>query len=1465
MNRLGFFFVLFLLSLRLLGVENVKFTHYSSDDGLSQNHVLDIIQDSKGFMWFATWDGLNKFDGKSFRVFKGRPGDPNGFTNNRLNSIQEDAFGHIWILSNDHQVYRFNIETEQFTRLSQRKHASWPVIDQPINDILLLSEKETYLLASNGCYRIILNDDGSMQAPVWMSRENGLLAGDQIRSIHLDAQSGIWFLSNNGLTYCKPGSNRHQHYFYQEENSTAFSVSLQIGDRIAFGTDQGVLWIWVPETESFQSATFQSNAAITGLNRLSDGRVLMSTLGDGLYVLNNQLQRVEHHRVEHQPMLVNNRILSMQVDQFEHVWLEVEAHGVVWYDPENSVFKHFQPKSDEQFSLASVQPNFFVVDDRLSGRVWVHPRLGGFSEFDVATETLRPFYNDPDDPNRLFYNTMHDAVVDSDGNLWLSTRSSGIEKCTFIQNDFDFQLVKSLVRQSGGAEVRTLYEDRFRRLWITTKEGMIELRDSSNQVLGYLDSEGVLVPNPLLTQLSVYDMLEDSKGRFWLACKGAGIVVLEYEEDDLSQCRITRLSELKDLTQRPNSNNFYALLEDTKGRIWAGSYGGGLHLIEEQNGSFEVSHPGKGLEQYPYDNCRHIRYLAQDKQGLIWACTTNGLVAFDGTMSKAASLSFYEYRKDGSDPKSLRTNDVHVLLPDEQGHRWIGTFGGGLNRLDASFRLGQKAEFTAYTQREGMPSDIVLDMAFDHENGMWMLSESSLTRFDRNEGNIEVFNRNFGLGPVTFAESALCVLSNQRLCAGTTNGFYRFDPLGMKPVSKKTVLKFTNLYLFNEIVEVGSEHSPLTQSLENTEALIFSHNQSVFTLEFAALDYRAPENIQYAYRLDPVDQNWINAHKRNSVTYTNLAPGTYVFRVRSTNSEGVWMDNERSIHIEVKPGFWNTGWALFLYLFVGLVIFGAALYFFTTIYKLRTEVVVEQKVSDLKMRFFTDMSHELRTPLTLIGGPVEHVLKDPRLDDEIREELNIVQRNIDRMMRIINQLLDFRKVQDQKMQLAVEEMDIGVLTEKIACNFKANAVERGIDFAVHNQGNGVCVFLDKEKYDTIVYNLLSNAFKFTPGGKKVDVFIQAEADGVVLRISDEGTGISKEKLSRIFERFFTGSEGHVGSGTGIGLNLVKELVDMHGATIQVQSQEGKGTQFELRFQLGSQHFEGRSDVIMLSEPNMTNLVSDERLAAPTESAFELNMEHQPLLLVVEDHAELRQFLSTVLSKRYRVAEASDGQMAWNMMRSLMPDFVISDYMMPGLDGLELTKRIKMDEQTCHIPVIMLTAKTDLESKMLSVQSGVDDFITKPFSSAYLEARIENIFMQRGILQEKFRQDFFSIKNPGSNASNLQSQDAAFLKKLMDFMEENISNSDLTVEMLVSMAGMGRTVFFNKIKGLLGISPIEFIKESRIKRAAQLLETGQYNVSEVSFQIGMNDARYFSKCFKQKYGMTPTEFKNKSIK
>lgn len=563
----------------------------------------------------------------------------------------------------------------------------------------------------------------------------------------------------------------------------------------------------------------------------------------------------------------------------------------------------------------------------------------------------------------------------------------------------------------------------------------------------------------------------------------------------------------------------------------------------------------------------------------------------------------------------------------------------------------------------------------------------------------------------------------------------------------------------------------------------------------------------------------------------------------------------------------------------------AAVYILFTIYRLKHEVSVEQQVTDMKLRFFTDISHELRTPLTLISGPVEYVLENTKLPDDAREQLQVVERNTNRMLRLINQILDFRKIQNRKMKMQVQRINVVAFTRKIMENFESVAEEHQVDFLFETEKDELYLWVDADKFEKIVFNLLSNAFKYTPNGKMITVFIREDEKTVSVGVEDQGIGIADNKKKSLFVRFENLVDRNLfnQSSTGIGLSLVKELVEMHKAVITVDSKLGEGSCFKVDFQRGKEHYDETVEFLqddatvgMEVIEQVTDIANEVPVQPEGEGTSEEEEEaadSKGTMLLVEDNSELRLFLRSIFASEYRVVEAVDGMQGWSKALKFLPDIIISDVMMPEKDGIAMTRELRADMTTSHIPIVLLTAKTSIESKLEGLEYGADDYITKPFSATYLKARVKNLLTQRQKLQGIYRDNLMTgnsivdstAETVEEKGPEMSPNDRKFMDKLVDLMEKNMDNGDLVVDDLVQELAVSRSVFFKKLKTLTGLAPIEFIKEMRINRAVQFIETGEYSMTQIAYMVGINDPRYFSKCFKQKMGMTPTEYRDKVMK
>ena len=623
-----------------------------------------------------------------------------------------------------------------------------------------------------------------------------------------------------------------------------------------------------------------------------------------------------------------------------------------------------------------------------------------------------------------------------------------------------------------------------------------------------------------------------------------------------------------------------------------------------------------------------------------------------------------------------------------------------------------------------------------------------------------------------------------------------------------------------------------------------------------------------------LEDEWNEADNNRSASYINLPAGKYRLQIKSTNSDGVWTDNIRTLSIHVLPTFWETYWAWLLYCLLFILFTATIVYVLFYIYRLRHRVDMEQQLANIKLRFFTDISHELRTPLTLIGSPVAEVLENEPLSPTAREHLTLVRRNTERMLRLMNQILDFRKIQNQKMKLLVEETDLIPLLQKVMDSFRLIAKEKNIDYQMKSPIESVYGWVDRDKFEKIFFNLLSNAFKYTPEGKAITIKVLPHNETIDIEVADEGIGIAAEKQRTLFQRFETLVKQNIlQPSSGIGLSLVKEMVEIHHGTIQVDSQPGIGSRFTVTLPLRKQVFEEDAQVeFILNDIQTASAPTDEETKGQedteTKEEFDSNLSECHSILVVEDNKELRTFLKNSLSEHYTVITAANGKEGLQHAIDDLPDLIISDVMMPVMDGLEMVKQIKENSAVCHIPIIILSAKASLDDRIAGLEQGIDDYITKPFSATYLKTRIITLLRQRKSLQEMYMAQLTDSKNACVSSGLTPSQpqitpyDEKFMQKVMEFMETQMDNSELTIDAFAEHLMLSRTIFYRKLKSIIGLTPVDFIREIRIKRAVQLIDSGEYNFSQIAYMTGFSDPKYFSKCFKKVMGVTPTEYKEK---
>ena len=1001
-------------------------------------------------------------------------------------------------------------------------------------------------------------------------------------------------------------------------------------------------------------------------------------------------------------------------------------------------------------------------------------------------------------------------LEDSQGRTWVNPTGGGWSYYDYDKDELVYP-IDGLTNM-----IHTAYVDRDGLMWVATYDGGVDcinmeptpyqlhdLRHSDHdngEVRAFARTKKGEVLTLIKSETNVYCALETRHGMLY-GTKGNGLI--EGEGLKIKGKRIP--------TSHPD---IYDIEEGRDGTLYVATYGGGVNIIRWNGAGWDAPEVvGHGMK------VRDIEIVDET----LWCGTTTGVMRVNLSTLESTVIPCYDIRA------------IHYSLDK----LWLGSFGGGLMTLNPKDPNVEITRVETY-------HDIILSMVGDGTS-LWFSSESDIAQLNLVTGELYYYDALDGEENTYFTEAEALRTPEGRILFGYSNGYCSFDPSRIRRTNSIPPLRITRVAVQDQTLSGDTITIP---------------NGSNITIEYAAMDYVGADKILYFYRMDGIDHGWQYAKDIRRVTYNNLLHGTYVFHVRSTNREGGEVDNEKTMVIEVETPIWLSWWAIMLYVLAIILFIGLTIYAIATYNNLRQRVKVEQQVTDIKLRFFTNISHELRTPLTLIVAPIDNILQNERISQSVRSQLEIVQSNGQRMLRMVNQLLEFRKVQNQKMKLKLQQTMLSSLVEETSANFKKEAYEKHIQFEIENRAEDSTVWVDRQRMDTILWNLLSNAFKFTPAGKAIRVIIDSKPGFVTLAVQDEGIGIAPEKRSVLFERFSSNNElNNTGiTGTGIGMNLTKELVDLHHGYIDVESEVGKGTTITILLHTGKEHF--GDDVEFLAD--------EEMVAPPTVApTFEDKMEQLEgdaqdsarTILVVDDSVDLRNFLTNILSHDYHVLSASDGAEAEEIIRTKTVDLVVTDLMMPNVDGLELTQFIKRNKDYDFIPVILLTAKTAIESRLQAMEDGADDYVTKPFEPEYLRARIHNILVQRNQLEQSYRERLMRLE-PQKTDEPIPSD--SFLAKLLDVMERQMDNNTLTVDEMVDEMGMGRTVFFNKLKSLTGLSPVEFIREMRIKRAAQLLEEQRYNITEVTYMVGMNDSRYFAKCFKNTYGVTPSEYRRAAL-
>lgn len=1160
-------------------------------------------------------------------------------------------------------------------------------------------------------------------------------------------------------------------------------------------------------------------------------------------------------------------VMRLFEDSHNELWLfSKEQRGIVRYDPLANEQQHYETPT-QNMPKAELRSRDVIFEDS-QGTLWVVPHLGCLSYYDREDKELKPYYTDYSKPESKFTPVILNFYVDNQKNFWYAN-NFWMDKISFFPN------ASQLTTFDSGHETRAIMVDKQQNLWVANKKGVIRIFNPDKTLKGYLTPEGIISPKAISFSRNIYCFTEDEQGNIWMGSKWDGIIRLSPKRDGSFQIR-NYVHKEEDPYSLSN-NSVYCIYQDSKKRMWIATHGGGINLLQETaNGKIRFLHNGNLLKGYSKDKFNKVRVIKEVNNALLVG-TTEGLITFSCNFERPEDIKFYDNVRIPDLASSLSSNDVIYIYTDSHKNSYVLTFTGGINQIISDNLLTDHIQFKTYTKRNGLVSDLVLSMIEDQQRNLWVISENTLAKFDPENGTFEHYNEKHLQKEIYFSEASPAILQNQ-LILGTDAGILKINPTAFSKSSYTPPIVFTSLKIQGVQQQLD---------LDDLEELKLKPDERNVSFLFAALDYINPTSISYAYRLKGLEEKWNEVENSRTASYINLPPGNYELQIRSTNSDGVWTDNIRKLSVNVTPTFWETSWAILFYIISFILFTSTIVYIILYIYKLRHQIYMEQQLANVKLRFFTDISHELRTPLTLITSPVGEVLEHESLTPSARKLLTVVHNNTERMLRLVNQILDFRKIENKKMKLLLEKTDIVELLQKVMDNFRLIAEEKNINFRLQTDKESIHCWIDQDKVEKIIFNLLSNAFKYTPANKSITVYAHTTKDKVVISVADEGIGIDPKKQQTLFQRFETLVNNNIlQPSSGIGLSLVKELIELHQGNIQVNTETGIGSEFIVTLPLDQKVYEGKENAeFILSDIPSTHNQKDSKHKAIFPIPEKKNILQENIaycdvddktdeefisVLIIEDNTELRSFLNDILSGTYKVIEATNGQEGLEQALQYIPDFIISDVMMPVMDGLDMVKAIKEQRDICHIPIILLSAKSSLDDRISGLEHGIDDYITKPFSSTYLKIRIKYLLQQRKQLQELYLKQWSKTlkKTPVPIADieptppQITSFDEEFMKRVMEIMNNQMDNSDFIIDEFAKKLGMGRTVFYQKLKSLTGLSPIDFVREMRIKRAKQLAESGEYNVSTIAYMTGFNDPKYFSKCFKKRYGVSPSEFQNK---
>lgn len=1448
------------------GQSYLPFDQLGLKDGLSHSLVNTLLQDRKGFIWLGAQDGLNRYDGYQFEVFRPDHDRRTSSIYGRwVTQLYEDREGQLWIRFRNGGLNRFDPVGWQFYlylneaddphSIAGDFHSDFR-FSQNFKNIIETEEGTLWIGATQGLSRYV------RQADHFVSyrhdpRDARSLPGNFITALAEGPDGYLWVGTSKGLARMDPRTGLCERIELTaagaaQEDIYVFNLLWDSQGRLWIGTRWNGLFL-MEEKNGRRLHRYLCDLSIPAHERRDMIKATLETktgevwVGgeDGLHVL---LPGAEHFsQVEGTQELKN--ITTLLEDSKGFIWANVEERdiGLLRINPERNGYQLFSKNEQIPRSLSSNVVSV-MMEDR-SGVLWFGTVKGGVNKLDLHRKPFQYYFHHPSNPNSLNTNDVYAIYEDDHDQLWVGTKKG----------------LNRIDRRTGTV---TVYE----------KDASRPQRTPSANIVG------VIEPDP------------------------GGFLWLGYYDYKISRFypATGRFEHFHHHELDPNSYRAWSLrdiIANGPGDTWFGARTYSLTQLRADGQTFRhyanvqpflQGQPLSGQATDQKINCLH-----KDRRGGIWiGSQQSGLTRFDPTNG-----SVVNYVYDPTDSTSISDNEVNCIYEDDTGIFWIGTGSGGLNRFDPA-----TGRFSNFRSSDGLNNNTVHGILPDGQEGLWLSTNRGICRFDPASGDFKSYYAEDGIQSNEFNPGAYFRSADGELFFGGVNGLTSFFPEEIKDNPIRPEVVITALRISNQVIMPGDTVNGrplLSKAIEYTDEVVLTHRESVFGIEFAALHYAAPGQNRFAYRLEGFDPDWTytRADKRY-ITYTNLDPGNYTFRVKASNSDEYWNEEGVSLRISVLPPWWDTPLfrrSMFLLLIgIGVLIvrlrtasLKAQKVRLRKLVAERTQALTEanrqlarsreailrqkeqierqkkylEEMDEVKTRFYTNISHEFRTPLTLILGTVSDLVKRRDLSVVQQNSLRTLERNARRLLRLVSQILDLTKLEGGALKLNVKPGDIITHVQLIADSFQNMARQKDIALTFTANRQSARGFFDEDKLEKIIYNLLHNALKFTGPGGTVGLRLtvtgrESTPASVRISVSDNGPGIPEENRRNIFRRFYQGAgKVELREGTGIGLSLVQQLVSLHHGELELDSRTGEadhGATFTIHLPLTRDAYaEGEIASANDSTAPSLFLAKEEKRTPPAlQAAIEtMPAERLPVLLLVEDNEDMRAFIRRALRNTFEVLEAGNGAEAFDLLGEQIPDIVLTDVMMPRLNGLEFCRRLKDNPRTSHLPVLILTAKSSLDAELEGLNVGADDYITKPFQPAALQMKLRNIIESRRQLAERYKHDAWMEIDEAAHSP----ADRKLLGRAVEIIDAHLSDPDFNVDVFIREMGVGRTTLYEKLKAITGLSVNELIKSHRLKTGARLLIEERLSVSEVSYRVGFNDPKYFSKCFKKQFNKSPKEF------